>query len=233
MSYCVNCGVELDKTARFCPLCHTEVCNPRQPVDTESPSPFPLRRQEVEPVSRKELALLLSSMLLSVAVCCGLLNLFLLPGLPWSLYVIGGAAMLWFWLVPHLLFRRIPVWLRLCVGTLAIGGYVGLIAFLLDGWHWYWGLALPVVLLLGALQLAVLALLDWKRSILTNTTCLIGLAGLFLLGLDCLITRWLTGRFGLSWSIAVAAVCAALMIPLLVIRHRPSLRDEVRRRFHL
>ena len=25
MSYCVHCGVELDPTASFCPLCHTPV----------------------------------------------------------------------------------------------------------------------------------------------------------------------------------------------------------------
>ncbi len=28
MSYCVNCGVELDKTCAVCPLCNTKVCNP-------------------------------------------------------------------------------------------------------------------------------------------------------------------------------------------------------------
>ena len=37
MSYCVNCGVELDATASFCPLCHTPVVNPNQPVDGASP----------------------------------------------------------------------------------------------------------------------------------------------------------------------------------------------------
>ena len=47
MSYCVHCGVELDPTASFCPLCHTPVADPRQPVDTDSPKPFPTRRGEV------------------------------------------------------------------------------------------------------------------------------------------------------------------------------------------
>ena len=37
MSYCVHCGVELDATASFCPLCHTRVLDPGQPVDTASP----------------------------------------------------------------------------------------------------------------------------------------------------------------------------------------------------
>ena len=44
MSYCVNCGVELDQTAQVCPLCHTPVINPKQPVDRISPPPFPLER---------------------------------------------------------------------------------------------------------------------------------------------------------------------------------------------
>ena len=47
MSYCVHCGVELDPTARTCPLCHTQVVDPQQPVDTELPPPFPSRREEV------------------------------------------------------------------------------------------------------------------------------------------------------------------------------------------
>ena len=47
MSYCGNCGVELDPTARACPLCHTPVVNPNQPVDTVSPKPFPPEPGEV------------------------------------------------------------------------------------------------------------------------------------------------------------------------------------------
>ena len=105
MSYCVNCGVELDSTASFCPLCRTPVVNPRQPVDTGSSPPFPTERREVPPASKAELAILVSSMLASVAVCCGLLNLVLRSGHIWSLYVIGAAAMLWVWLVPPLLLR--------------------------------------------------------------------------------------------------------------------------------
>lgn len=68
MSYCVHCGVELDPTASFCPLCHTPVADPRQPVDTDSPKPFPTRRGEVAPVSKVEVGLLITAMLASVAV---------------------------------------------------------------------------------------------------------------------------------------------------------------------
>ena len=100
MSYCVHCGVELDATASFCPLCHTRVLDPGQPVDTASPKPFPTRRGEVAPAAKQEVALLITAMLASVAVCCGVLNLFLRADRTWSLYVIGASAMLWLWLVP-------------------------------------------------------------------------------------------------------------------------------------
>ena len=150
MSYCVNCGVELDSTASFCPLCRTPVVNPRQPVDTGSSPPFPTERREVPPASKAELAILVSSMLASVAVCCGLLNLVLRSGHIWSLYVIGAAAMLWVWLVPPLLLRTMHLYLRLSADVLAVALYVFLISVDLDGSAWYWHLALPIILLLGA-----------------------------------------------------------------------------------
>ena len=153
MSYCVHCGVELDPTASFCPLCHTPVADPRQPVDTDSPKPFPTRRGEVAPVSKVEVGLLITAMLASVAVCCGVLNLFLHAGRAWSLYVIGAAAMLWLWLVPPLLARGMHLLLRLAVGVGAVLLYVYLISVDLDGRTWFLGLAAPLILWGGAVLL--------------------------------------------------------------------------------
>ena len=68
MSYCVNCGVELDGTAAFCPLCQAPVRNPYQPVDRDSPSPFPVEPSEVPLPPQRAAAALVSAMLGSVAV---------------------------------------------------------------------------------------------------------------------------------------------------------------------
>ena len=67
MSYCVNCGVELDSTASFCPLCRTPVRNPGQPVDRDSPAPFPTELGKVSLASQRAAAVLISAMLGSVA----------------------------------------------------------------------------------------------------------------------------------------------------------------------
>ena len=234
MSYCVNCGVELDPTARACPLCHTPVVNPNQPVDASLPPPFPSRREEVQPVSKRELALLLSAMLGSVAVCCGVLNLFFVhSGRPWSLYVIGAAAMLWIWLVVPLVLRQMPLWLRLGLDACAVGVYVYLISIDLHGLDWYLGLALPIILTGGAIVMALGLVLCTARSILTSVTLIIGAVGLFIVGIEFFVDRWLTGTYQPGWSLVVAAVCVALMVPLIIVRRRPALRDEVRRRFHM
>ena len=103
------------------------------PPDPTSPTPFPAQRGEVAPVAKQELALLITAMLASVAVCCGILNLFLRPDRGWSLYVIGAAAMLWLWLVPPLLARGMHLLLRLLVDVAAVGLYVYLISVDLNG----------------------------------------------------------------------------------------------------
>ena len=234
MSYCVNCGVELDKTASACPLCHTPVRNPNQPVDRTSPPPFPAERGEVAPGSKRELALLLTAMLACVAVCCAVLNLFLPAKRIWSLYIIGAVLMLWLWLVPPLLARGMPLLLRLGIDTTAIAVYVLLIAIDLDGAGWYRALALPIILTGGACALFLgLTLGISKRSILTSVTLILGTTGVFLLGVEFFVDRFCTGTWDPGWSLVVMTICAALIIPLLVVRRVPSLREEARRRFHM
>ena len=235
MSYCVNCGVELDATAHTCPLCQTPVMNPRQPVDDFSPPPFPTRRQEVPPVSKRVLAVLLSAMLASAAVCCGILNLFLKPEMHWSVFVIGAAIMVWIWLVPPLRMRRIPLLTHLLLDIVAVGLYVYLISRdVQSGTGWFWGLALPIILTGGAVLIFLgLVLQSGKRSILSGITICIGAAGVVSFFAELFIDRWLYQFWTPEWSLIVVTICAALVVPLIIVRRVPSLREEARRRFHM
>ena len=71
------------------------------------------------------------------------------------------------------------------------------------------------------------------RSTLSRITLVIGTTGVFLSGVELLIDRYFLGRWQPGWSLVVLTVCAALVIPLIVVRRVPALREEVRRRFHL
>lgn len=234
MSYCVNCGVELDATAEFCPLCHVPVCNPAQPVDRTSPPPFPTERREVMPASKGMLAILLSAMLASVSVCCGLLNLFLRSGHIWSLYVAGAAAMLWVWFVPPLLRRGKPLRFQLVLNILSVAAYVLFVAVDLDGLSWYWPLALPVIVLLGCILLFLDAMLrKRKRSLLSSLALVVGSVGVFVVGVELFGDWYFWGEWSPGWSLVVLTICMSLLIPLIVVRRVPSLREEARRRFHM
>lgn len=232
MSYCVHCGVELDPTAAACPLCQTPVQDPAQPVDTASPRPFPTDRGEVKPVSRWEAALLISVLLASISVACGVLNLFLRAEHVWSLYIIGAAVMLWLWFVPPLVERKLHLLLRLAIDMAAIAIYVLLIALANHGLDWYVGLALPIILAGGAIEL-FLGLFARGRSILTTVTLFIGAGGAFCFFIELFVDRYLYEVWSPTWSLVVLAICAAIIVPLVIVRRVPSLREEARRRFHM
>ena len=72
MSYCVNCGVELEQSLGQCPLCNTPVINPREAVCNKSP--FPEEKGQVEVVKRKDMSILLTTVMVSTSIVCGLLN---------------------------------------------------------------------------------------------------------------------------------------------------------------
>ena len=68
---------------------------------------------------------------------------------------------------------------------------------------------------------------------MTRAAHTVSTTGVFLSGVELLIDRYFLGRWQPGWSLVVLTVCAALVIPLIVVRRVPALREEVRRRFHL
>lgn len=231
MSYCVNCGVELDKDATSCPLCQTPVVNPVCPVDTTIPPNFPVQRREVEPVNRRELAVLLSALYGVVAVCCAVLNLlFWWRGVPWCAIVAGACAMLWVWTVLPLLVRSLRSIVLVGLDLLAVGGFLWIIAMAVDGLNWLERLALPIWLGFSVVLLFLWYILP-RRSILSRCILLLGSCVVLMLWLELCIDLFL-GGYAPMWSLVVAVVGVTLMVPLFIIRYRPGLRREVRRRFH-
>ena len=234
MSYCVNCGVELHAGVKHCPLCGTPVYNPNELRRDESAPFFAPEKEVVPPASRREAALLLSAMLCSVAVCCGVLNFFLRTAHTWSLYIVGAAVMLWIWLVLPLLAKKMPAWVALPIDVGAVGLYIFFIAVDLDGMVWYRHLVLPV-LLSAVLILLVLCFLlrDHRHRMLTTATFITSAVALLALTTEYFADCFFHGVWLPGWSLIVLAVCAALAVPLLIVRHVPSLREEARRRFHM
>lgn len=234
MSYCVNCGVKLDNTATTCVLCDTPVINPRKSQVETGQTPFPKKSQEVPEVVYSGLSLLITIVLASVAICCVVLNFFLLPQHLWSIYIVGAAVMFWVWLVPPLLWRNGSRILLIIWDVAALAVYLYLVAGETGDTHWYWGLALPIVLMAGAVVLVWVQFFSRKkRSILTRIVITLGGVGAFLFAIEGFIDHFLGNPWEPTWSVLVVTICIGVIIPLVIIRRVPLLREEARRRFHI
>ena len=65
MSYCVNCGVELDKSAKKCALCSTPVINPNEKVnEVASEKPFSENIQLPKSIKKEFIAFVISVIML-------------------------------------------------------------------------------------------------------------------------------------------------------------------------
>lgn len=242
MSYCVNCGVELEQNARECPLCNTPVLNPREQTQqekrnagrtAEGPSAFPREKGQVETVKKKDLGLLLSMVILASVATCGILNLLVFDSTPWSLAVIGACVILWVFMIPVVIYTRQSVYASLLLDGGAVALYLYMLTFLAGSDEWFLGLGLPITVLVTVIaELVTLCILKLPRSFLTVALYLFTALGLLCMGLEMLIRHYLEARFFLTWSAVVLTICTILDIAVITMLSRRRLRNEVRRRLH-
>ena len=233
MSYCVNCGVELDGSADFCPLCNTPVINPKELEKQIPKEPFPKEKGQVESVTRKDFGVLLSTVVLATAVTCGLLNVFVFRESRWSLAVIGICIILWVIMIPVVIYKKQPIYLSLLLDGAAVLVYLYMLAYMIQNDNWFFGLGMPIVLWVTFLaECFALCLRRLPRSFLTVALYVFTGAALLCIGLEILIDIYLQGETALSWSAIVATVCAIVDIAIITLLSRRRLRNEVRRRLH-
>lgn len=233
MSYCVNCGVELEASLRECPLCNTPVMNPRELNKEAAKSPYPTDKGLVEVVKRKDFGILLTVVLTTTGFTCLLLNLLVFNSSLWSLIVIGSCLCLFVFTFPAIFYSKMQVWLTLLSDAVSVIFYLFLITFMTETDSWFWQLGLPIVVLLTVLA-EVLALL--ARFIpLTVLSCALYLfvaTPAFCVALELLIGHMLERSYRITWSAIVLTVCVIIDFALVTILAKKRLRNEVRRRLH-
>lgn len=234
MSYCVNCGVQLDRTARRCPLCNTPVVNPKESIDTASPTPYPKEKGQVDQVKHTDLAILLFSVLGSTSAACGLINFFVADQSPWSLYIIGACFMLWVFFIPAVLTTKLPIYVFLLLDGIAVAVYCFLISLNTPSRAWFMGLAVPVITAITLLVIIFAFLVrNVHASILSVSIYLFAEVGILAVCLESFIRYFLHREFAMTWSAIVLICCVCIDIVLVTIITRSRLREAVRRRMHI
>ncbi len=233
MAYCVNCGVELHESAKVCALCNTPVYNPNEIREKSVITPYPTETGQVERVKRKDLGILLSTVVLSTGITCGLLNAFVFPGPRWSLAVIGVCALLWVFMFPVVIYTKQSIYMSLCLDGVAVIAYLYMLTFMVDRNEWFYGLGLPIVVLVTILvEVFTFAVRKLPKSILTVSLYFFTTLALLCTGLELLIDYYLWNKLTITWSAVVLVICVVVDIALVTMLSLRRLRNAVRRRLH-
>ena len=233
MSYCVNCGVELDITATACPLCNTKIYNPNQPPATDVPTPYATVKGHAEPVKRHEFTILTSIVLVVTSLVCLFLNLFTIQIGHWSYYVVGICAMLWVFMIPLFFPQKSNGYFHIAFNGIIIALFLAMVSYLHPNNQWYLHIALPIIAL-GTILLEIIFLfaIHLKSSMLIKTIISIAAAAVFCIAIELVIDLHARGQFVPFWSAIVASCAFVIDIVLLTIYLLDGLRAEVRRRLH-
>ncbi|MCL2254109.1 MAG: DUF6320 domain-containing protein [Lachnospiraceae bacterium] len=235
MSYCVNCGVKLDKELTGCPLCNTKIINPalsKSEHSTDSET-FPHKTGQVEVVLKRDLGLLISIILGGIAISALFLNIFIFREGWWSLLIIGVCVIFFFIALPAFILTKTPIYVSLVFNALAVALYLYFISFLTADTGWLTGLALPILVFLTVIILIVVFLIKaFKPAFLTTALYLITAIGAVCVGLELLIGRYSGKEFTFLWSAIVLTVCAVIDAGLITVLSRRRLRVAIQKRLH-
>ena len=163
MSYCVNCGVELDDSAKKCALCGVPVINPAKAENKDETANAPFAQDVYIPktVKARFVAGLASLILLVPNMACFLVNFLLLPGTFWSMHIISTSFLIWVIFVVPFFMKSHKTYFMWAFDTVAVGAYTFLLMNALDALEWYPVCALPIMILLS---LMVLFYIIWVRK---------------------------------------------------------------------
>ncbi len=233
MTLCPHCGVEVEESERYCPLCRKSLQPGIEGDKTEQAPPKRVARE----ASRRIRGWLLE--VLSLVALTGALVVFAADfatglSITWARYPLVTIVFLWLSVVLLILCSR-RAWIYLPAEITV----AGLFLFILDRFTpqttWFLPLAFPLTLLIGTLIAVTLAIARKRRLspfAIIATALLSG--GVFVVGLELFLNRYFGHRWFISWS-AVVLTCLLPIVALLLylrtwLRRRQT---EFRKLFHV
>ena len=233
MSYCVNCGVELDASLEECPLCNTPVVNPTELVKAHKKSPFPKEKVPVEMVKRKDIGMVITIVLMAIAFTCVGLNLLVFNQTYWSGTIVGACLLLWVILFPIVIYQKLNVYVAVLFDGLATLIDLYLTTWLTDTNDWFYGIGLAIVILITVImEIYILCMRTLPKSILTYALYTVTAIGVLCVGIECIVEHMLFDKIMLDWSAIVATICIVINAALIAVLSIRRLRNAVRRRLH-
>lgn len=231
MSYCVNCGVELDSSAKICALCSTPVINPNIKTTEPAPVPYPDKYMIPPKVRRRYAAFLATMIMLIPNIVCVLVNLLVPRSGKWSIFVVASSALLWMMVFLPMLMKKTRPFILLTVDAVALCLYIYVFYAIYRQEGWFTGLVFPLI---AGLYVIIAGMIKWLRKkrdwvkIAINVFLSIAVYSLYA---DFFISRFYEAERPLGVSLVIAASCIALIIFFKFVEKNKRFRAWLTRKF--
>ncbi len=233
MSYCVNCGVELDASAKKCVLCNTAVLNPKDTDEVPGETPFATENHIPQSISRKFVAYLVSVVMFVPNVVCIFTNLAFFNESLWSLNIFCTSLLLWIVFVFPFFTKKRKPYLMWAFDTVAVASFFYFIyAMSKSDISSYLTVVLPII---AVISLQMLAYMLWaigkKRHIILKTLHLFVDFAVFALVGGLLIAEGLALKVVGVIGIIIFVSCLSIIAFLAYCYKSNSMRRYLSKRF--
>jgi hypothetical protein len=235
MRICNNCGVEIDDAER-CPLCGSQ---PTEAVQEEREKPeddvSPRTAAENQVIrSAKIWAFEMISLVAFTAAIVAFASDFAFGfEITWSIYPLTSIAFVWLFAGILIALAQHPVG-GVIAETLLTGGFLLALSEIIGSAGWFLTIALPITLLVGFVGAVVILVAKvFKPSVLQMVAIAFLSAGLFLVGLDLILSLHTEAEAPVSWSLVAFACTLSLFFLILFIDRRlREKHSEFKKIFH-
>lgn len=236
MPLCRNCGVVIDEGLERCPLCLAPLGGEAEQVAGTSPPSGGVRSavEGSKPLTPLRLWEIVSLFAGSSAVVVFVADFVYSMTITWARYPLVAIIYLWAAGSVLILLRRHRL-LLLVTETAALMIFFLALDLLTATEPWFLSLALPLTVLAGILIGAISVITRGLRHrVFAILAVILVSVGLFLLGLETVLSLYLSGTFRLSWSLLVFGCTVPLVGLLFYIQYRLKITsNEVKKIFHL
>ena len=234
MSYCVNCGVELDKSLKKCPLCSTAVVNPNDIDEDAAITTYPVETiSKVVRQIKKLVGAFITVIFSVILILCPLCNYIISDGITWSRYVIISVVFLWFCVVPPIIMEKKIFIKSVFIDFLSACVYLSFMNyFTTPDINWFMNISFPILLYLLGEFILLYFLAVKKIKLLYIISTGIVFAGIFCVMAEYFIKRFRFGMIDFVWSVPVLVSCVGLAV-LLVIIARLSKLSKIKKFMHI
>ena len=232
MSYCVNCGVELESRAKRCPLCATPVINPNMPADETAAGAYSDKVVLPKSVTRRYRAMIATMVILIPNIVCLLANILFNKGSAWSFYLGASCGLLWVLFVLPFFAKKPNPYALWAVDSVAVCAYTYFFFAMDAEYMWFLKCALPPI---AAVSFFALIYIIWyRRKKRGRTLCTIHLfADMIICSviIGAEISLYYSNFLPLYVSLIVAASLFAILIFLFYLNSSKRMKAWLSRNF--